>query len=37
MNSTSAEECGGRLALVEDGSVLLGIPGGPGCTTTGFG
>lgn len=36
MNSTSACESGGRVALVEDGSVLLGFPGAPGCTTTGL-
>src|ERR1700692_607703 len=36
MNSTSASERGGRVALVDDGSVLLGAPGAPGCTTTGF-
>ena len=36
MNSTSAADRGGRLALVEGGSVLVGIPGAPGCTTTGF-
>src|SRR5215467_4112800 len=36
MNSTSACESGGRAALVEGGSVLLGLPGAPGCTTTGF-
>ena len=36
MNSTSADDRGGRLALVDEGSVLLGIPGAPGCTTTDF-
>src|ERR1700686_3758070 len=36
MNSTSAGERGGRAARVEDGSVLVGAPGAPGCTTTGF-
>jgi len=36
MNSTSAGDRGGRLARVDDGSVLLGAPGAPGCTTTGF-
>src|SRR5215467_1277308 len=36
MNSTSACESGGRAAFVEGGSVLLGLPGAPGCTTTGF-
>jgi len=37
MNSTSAGERGGRMARVDAGSVLLGAPGAPGCTTTGFG
>src|SRR6516165_2677458 len=37
MNSTSATDDGGRTALVEGGSVLVGIPGAPGCTTTGCG
>src|SRR5216684_2051451 len=36
MNSTSACERGGSVALVDGGSVLLGLPGAPGCTTTGF-
>src|SRR4029077_1806514 len=36
MNSTSAGDWGGRTARVDDGSVLLGAPGAPGCTTTGF-
>lgn len=36
MNSTSANERGGSVALVEGGSVLVGAPGTPGCTTTGF-
>src|ERR1700693_2676260 len=36
MNATSAGDCGGRVARVDDGSVLLGVPGAPGCTTTGF-
>lgn len=36
MNSTSADDRGGRLALVDEGNVLLGMPGAPGCTTTGF-
>src|ERR1700688_765217 len=36
MNSTSAGERGGRAARVEDGNVLVGAPGAPGCTTTGF-
>src|SRR5208282_1249817 len=35
-NSTSAGERGGREPRVDEGSVLLGAPGGPGCTTTGF-
>src|SRR5713226_133064 len=35
MNSTSACERGGSVALVDGGSVLLGLPGAPGCTTTG--
>src|ERR1700722_594985 len=35
MNSTSACDSGGSVALVEGGSVLLGFPGAPGCTTTG--
>jgi hypothetical protein len=35
MNSTSAGDRGGSVALVEAGSVLLGFPGAPGCTTTG--
>jgi hypothetical protein len=36
MNSTSACDRGGSVALVDGGSVLLGRPGAPGCTTTGF-
>ncbi|MFZ0285510.1 MAG: hypothetical protein WAL32_09785 [Terriglobales bacterium] len=36
MNSTSADDTGGRIPVVDDGSVLLGEPGAPGCTTTGF-
>src|SRR5579863_2201418 len=36
INSTSAGDRGGSVARVEDGSVLLGAPGAPGCTTTGF-
>ena len=37
MNSTSACDRGGSVAfVVDDGSVLLGWPGAPGCTTTGF-
>src|SRR5260370_39955859 len=35
MNSTSACERGSSLALVDAGRVLLGLPGAPGCTTTG--
>jgi hypothetical protein len=35
MNSTSACDGCSNVALVEDGSVLLGFPGAPGCTTTG--
>src|SRR5260370_35899901 len=34
-NSTSACDRGGSVALVDGGSVLLGLPGAPGCTTTG--
>src|SRR5690349_16527806 len=36
INSTSACDSGGRVALVEGGRVLLGWPGAPGCTTTGL-
>jgi hypothetical protein len=35
MNCTSAGERGGSVALVDDGSVRVGWPGAPGCTTTG--
>src|SRR5229473_1541215 len=35
MNSTSACDRGGSLALVDVGRVLLGLPGAPGCTITG--
>src|SRR5580692_11308389 len=35
MNSTSAREVGGSSPLVDGGRVLLGLPGAPGCTTTG--
>jgi hypothetical protein len=35
MNSTSFGERGGSVALAEGGSVLVGRPGAPGCTTTG--
>jgi hypothetical protein len=35
MNSTSFGELGGRVALVDGGSVRVGCPGAPGCTTTG--
>src|SRR5690349_9578385 len=36
INSTSACESGRSAAFVEGGSVLLGLPGAPGCTTTGL-
>src|SRR5215831_2449478 len=36
MNSTSACDRGGSVALVEGGSVFVGLPGAPGCTTTGL-
>src|SRR6266852_6440603 len=35
MNSTSACDRGGSVPFVDGGSVLLGLPGAPGCTTTG--
>src|SRR5712692_7916853 len=35
MNSTSFAELGGSVALVDGGSVRVGWPGAPGCTTTG--
>jgi hypothetical protein len=35
MNSTSFAERGGSVALVEGGSLRVGCPGAPGCTTTG--
>src|SRR5205823_3255066 len=35
INSTSFGECGGSVALVDGGSVRVGWPGAPGCTTTG--
>jgi len=35
MNSTSFGERGGSFAIVEGGSVRVGCPGAPGCTTTG--
>src|SRR4029077_5796807 len=35
MNSRAGCERGGSVALVDGGSVLLGLPGAPGCTTTG--
>src|SRR5260370_27046523 len=35
MNSTSAFDRGGSVPFVDGGSVLLGLPGAPGCTTTG--
>src|SRR5580704_7208793 len=37
MKSTSACDRGGSAARVDGGSVLLGFPGAPGCTTTGGG
>src|SRR5215472_3964305 len=36
MNSTSARDSGGSIALVDGGSVLPGFPGAPGWTTTGL-
>src|SRR6266436_5914959 len=36
IKSTSACDRGGSVALVDGGSVLLGFPGAPGCTSTGF-
>jgi len=35
MKATSAGERCGSVACVEDGRVLLGFPGAPGCTTAG--
>src|SRR6267142_1667294 len=35
MNSASAGEAGGSLAIAEAGSLLLGLPGAPGWTTAG--
>src|ERR1017187_5800767 len=35
MNSISACDGRGSVALVDAGSILLGCPGAPGCTTTG--
>src|SRR5574341_351440 len=35
INSTSLGEPGGSVARVDAGSVLVGCPGAPGCTTTG--
>ncbi len=35
MNSTSAGDRCGATPVVESGSLLLGFPGAPGCTTTG--
>src|ERR1700719_993216 len=35
MKSTSACDRGGSVAFVDAGSLLLGLPGAPGCTTTG--
>jgi len=34
MNSTSFGELGGKVAVVDGGSVRVGWPGAPGCTTT---
>src|SRR5437016_3661674 len=36
MNSTSACERGGSVAFIDGGSVLVGLPGAPGCTTAGL-
>src|SRR5271165_782958 len=36
MNSTSAGDRGGRVGRVDEGRVLVGVPGAPGCTTTGL-
>src|SRR3981189_2372129 len=36
MNSTSACDRGGSVPFVVGGNVLLGLPGAPGCTITGF-
>jgi hypothetical protein len=33
MKSTSVCDLGGACPFVESGSLLLGIPGAPGCTT----
>jgi hypothetical protein len=35
MNSTSFGELGGRVARVDAGSLRVGWPGAPGCTTMG--
>src|ERR1043166_4052676 len=35
INSTSLGEGAGNVARVEEGSVFVGCPGAPGCTTTG--
>jgi len=35
MNSTSFGERGKSVALVVDGSIRVGCPGAPGCTTIG--
>src|SRR5882724_477679 len=35
MNSTSACDRGGSFAVADGGRLLLGLPGAPGCTTTG--
>lgn len=37
MNFTSAGEVGGNVALVDGVNVRVGLPGAPGCTTTGGG
>src|SRR5262245_56998864 len=36
MNSTSADDAGGSVALIVLGRERVGFPGAPGCTTTGF-
>src|SRR5207302_6835617 len=36
INSASACEKGGSMPAVAGGSVLLGLPAAPGCTTTGL-
>lgn len=37
MNCISAGELGGSVALVDGVNVRVGLPGAPGCTTTGVG